>query len=75
MLIIYRGYWDTGSMIFPVFILLLISSDTIVMYFPRRLALVKMILIVLVLCQYFTILFLKQVANSTCCLGAYLEKI
>ena len=57
---IYIGYWDAGSMIFPVFILLVISSDTIVIYFPRRLALVKMILIVLVLCwNVFYVTFLE----------------
>ena len=37
-------------MIFPIIILLAVSYDLVVMYFPRRMALVTMILIVLLLC-------------------------
>jgi hypothetical protein len=42
-------YWSASGLFFPIEILCYISFDMIVMYFPRRLALVTMILIVLVL--------------------------
>ena len=56
---VYRDS-NVGAVIFPIFNLITISFDLIVMYFPRRLALVTMILIVLVLCwNIFEVTFRK----------------
>ena len=58
--IYFYRYWGAASVIFPIVILLVISFDLIFMYFPRRLALVTMILIILLLCwNIFNVTFLK----------------
>ena len=57
---IYRS-WNVGGVIFPISIMLLISFDLIVLYFPRKLALLAMILLSLLLCwNIFDHTFLKS---------------
>ena len=69
-------YWTAAGIAYPLVILCYISFDMIVMYFPRRLALAMMVMIVLVnLWNIFNIHFLLQIAKKYCCLGAYLGKI
>ena len=69
-------YWSAAGIAYPLAILCYISFDMIVMYFPRRLALAMMVLIVLVnLWNIFNYTFLKTDCKQYCCLGAYLGKI
>ena len=51
---------SAAALLFPMVILLIISFDLTVIYFPRRLALVTMILVVILLCwNIFNVTFLK----------------
>ena len=67
-------YWSVQGVIFPMFILSIVSFDLIVMFFPRELALMIMVLILLVLCwntfnfansEYFQ----RYVSENRCTLG------
>ena len=72
---LYR-YWTANGVIFPMVILVFISYDLIAMYFPRRLALVTMILIVLVLCwMIFYVTFVNRLQATHAALGIFGEDI
>ena len=67
--------WSAAGLLYLGATLSYISFDMIVMYFPRRMALALMVLIVLVnLWNIFNNTFLISNCKEICCLGVYLEK-